>query len=312
MNSPAAGHNHNSFHAWCEVFRLPNLPSAPGDALAGAAWLSLLHPGIPDSQILGIAFSALFFYMAGISQNDWVDAQQDEENAPRRPIPSGRLSKRQVGSVSIICFLFAFGIAAATHLPWQWFASALLLTVLITAYNTLKERLPRFGLIAMGLCRGANVLCGASLLMRDLKDLLPVLPLAIGWTAYISAVTWIAADEERAEKPVSGIRYLLGLTACIPLLGFLFMVPHGPLSFYPPVAGVLATLVIWYSSVAPLGVPHTPEIRRKAIGQTIGALLYLQAGFILLASPILFPILMACCIVLRRLIRRQAPSISGS
>ena len=66
------------------------------------------------------------------------------------------------------------------------------------------------------------------------------------------------------------------------------------------------------STVMPLGAPHGSADRRRAVGQTIGALMYLQVGY-RLVTPCRESFVLAILLwVAARLARRLAPEISGS
>lgn len=306
--------------AWCELFRLPNLPSAPGDALAGAAliWLLRAPGGAPGAArpgaVAAAASAALFLYMAGLAQNDLLDARRDRSDAPGRPIPSGRIPPRAARAACAACFAAAPAAGAAAGLPPLWFAGILLLAAAVSAYNVWKNRLPRFGALLMGGCRGLSFLCGAAAAAPRPGDLPPALLAAAGWTAYVAAVTLLALDEHRAAAPLPRARFLPGLAALIPAACLPFL-PSPP----PPAAlcilplGCAFACAAWCRAVAGLGRPHTPADRGRAVGRAVGALLYLQGGFAFAAAaePV-FPAGLALCFAARLFIRRRFPGITGS
>ncbi|MBR1589173.1 MAG: hypothetical protein IJ658_12705, partial [Kiritimatiellae bacterium] len=61
---------------WLQFFRLPNLPTAPGDALAGAAVLMCFSAG-GFAQAAAAGAAALGFYMFGLADNDIVGVSAD-------------------------------------------------------------------------------------------------------------------------------------------------------------------------------------------------------------------------------------------
>lgn len=306
--------------AWLQFFRLPNLPTAPGDALAGAAVVLLLRGGSLNAA-LAAGGAALFLYMYGLADNDIVGAASDAERAPERPIPRGAISLRAAKIARSACLFAALLVGAAAHLPPAWWIGAAALTAAICVYNRVKS------LWLMGLCRGLSVLCGTMAVLPPgfsvrgcPAELLMSAALVLGWTLYIAAVTKLSEGEESDSPGLSAGRYLLGLAAFTPLLAylpyFLFAYPAGdprgtgPLLF--PALGCLWAYARWCAAVAPLGEPHGPAQRRPAVGRAIGALLYLQLGFLLLAPDRTFLFVAAALWFSSRLIRRFAPSISGS
>ena len=61
---------------WLQFFRIPNLPTAPGDALAGAVMgVALTGGDVRHALVAGAA--ALFLYMYGLADNDIVGADDN-------------------------------------------------------------------------------------------------------------------------------------------------------------------------------------------------------------------------------------------
>ena len=313
--------------AWLSLFRLPNLPTAPGDALAGAAiCLSLSHPGAisiePDTllKLLAAGGVALLLYMAGLADNDIVGAEEDRTHAPKRPIPAGDITIPQAQVARAVCLILAGVGSALCHMPPAWWIVAVILVGGIFFYNRFKNKWPTFGLVSMGLCRGLSLFAGAAAMWNvsappDAAFLdhtlfsRAVLIAVIGWTAYISAVTWLAVDEHAARKPMPGYRFLPGLAVFIPLIA---------LADYPSWAWPLIIVCsacaygVWGLSVWPLGKAHTPEQRRRAVGGAIGAILYLQAAYILSFPHIVLATIVFALFISTTVIRRFFDQVQGS
>ena len=314
--------------AWLSLFRLPNLPTAPGDALAGAAiCLSLSHPGTalsiePDAllKLLAAGGAALLLYMAGLADNDIVGAEEDRTHAPKRPIPAGDISIPQAQVARAVCLILTVVGSALCRMPAAWWIVAAILVGGIFFYNRFKNKWPVFGLVSMGFCRGLSLLAGAaamwnvsapadaSLLDHTLFSR-AVLMAVIGWTAYISAVTWLAVDEHAARDPMPTYRFLPGLAVFIPMLA---------LADYPSWAWPLIIVCsacaygVWGLSVWPLGKVHTPEQRRRAVGGTIGAVLYLQAAYILSFPHVVLATIVFALFISTTFIRRFFDQVQGS
>ena len=142
--------------------------------------------------------------------------------------------------------------------------------------------------------------------------------LAMGWAAYIESVTKLSEGEERPSEGLGNRRYLLGLSAFLPLLAFVLIARAPGVAFSScvplilPVTGSCCTFVAWCLAVAPLWMPHDPPARRRAVGRTIGALIYLQIGFMLIIPRLSFLVAAAVLWLASRLVRRLVPQISGS
>lgn len=301
---------------WLRFFRLPNLPTAPGDAVAGAcvAWAACGAAGDPAAQALSAGAAALFLYMYGLADNDIAGASADAVAAPFRPIPSGAISLRAARVARSLCWGLAVATGAVFAFPPVWWAVAAVLTAAIACYNRTKERLPRLAPWMMGLCRGLNVVCGACALEvwrrpdSALAVAAPVALVAAGWILYIAAVTLLSAGEERESPGIGPGRYLGALAGLVPLAACAFL----PVSPTLPAVGCLWAVALWCAAVAPLGEAHASETRRRAVGRAIGALLPLQLGFMLVCQSRAILALALILLLSSRLIRKCFPSIVGS
>lgn len=310
----------NELAAWFTFFRLPNLPTAPGDAIAGAAiCLAISQPqaaifieqeALP--KLLAAGAVALLLYMFGLADNDIVGAEEDKTHAPKRPIPSGDITLAQAKIARAACLVLAVAGSALCLMPPVWWCVAALLIAGILLYNRHKGKWPLFGLLAMGLCRGLSLLAGAAAMWTVAPGTLfspAVLVAVAGWTAYISAVTWLASKEHQADAPMPWYRFLPGLTVFIPMAA---------LATYPrrswPLIAVcsLCAYGIWLLSVLPLGRPHTPAIRRRAVGNAIGAIIYLQAAYILAFPHITLIGIVIAIFISTAFIRKFLEDVPGS
>ena len=222
----------NSIKPWLRFFRLPNLPTAPGDALAGAALALAAFPelfaeGTPAAVAAGAA--SFFFYLFGLADNDVAGAASDAQLAPERPIPRGEISLRAAKAARAASLAAALLAGAAARLPPAWWCVAALLAAAVLAYNRVK------GAWLMGACRGLSLVAGGAALCRaglfrrpdwsipgDPGTMFAVfwtslLLAALGWTLYIAAVTLLSEGEERESEGLGNRRYLFGLAAFAPL-----------------------------------------------------------------------------------------------
>jgi hypothetical protein len=272
--------------------------------------------------------------MYGLVDNDLADAAADAENAPDRPIPRGEISPRAATVAMFACLIAAsflpnwivWQFRPSERLPLSWNVVMVLLICCIYAYNRKKRKW------LMGACRGLSVMCGGmAAWVPDrhpyMHDLLPeswwlffsLIVLSMGWSTYIASVTKLSEGEEHASEGLGNRRYLLGLSAFVPLLGFV-PIACAPgvefascVPFVLPVTGCCCAFVAWCLAVAPLWLPHGPQERRRAVGRTIGALIYLQVGFMLICPHrMLFLISAAGLWLASRVVRRLFPHVSGS
>ena len=310
----------NKIAPWLVFFRLPNLPTAPGDAIAGAAIaLAIIQPPISMSldqdvlvKLLAAGAAALLFYMFGLADNDIVGAEEDKTHAPKRPIPSGGITLAQAQIARATCLILAVAGSALCHMPVAWWYASAVLVASILFYNRLKSKWPLFGLLAMGLCRGLSLFTGAAAMWDVASDTLfsPAVLLAVaGWTAYIGAVSWLASKEHKAAAPMSWFRFLPGLVVFLPMTA---------LALYPRWSWTIISVCslcaygIWVLSVLPLGRQHDPDKRRKAVGAVIGAIIYMQAGFILAFPHVVMVSIVLAIFTSNFFVRKFFGNVQGS
>ena len=220
---PETYENQNTVKAWLQLARVSNLPTAISNILvayliAHGGWF-----GSIDLFLLLLASSS--FYIAGMVLNDVFDVEQDTQERPGRPIPSGQIGFWTAAYAG--CFLIAIGLVCASaagfsstqgvplgDLPWlqrpvlRCTLIATMLLVCIVLYDgPCKKTI--FAPILMGGCRCLNLLLGASTFVPDVgtANIDPILglPLAIWWLAasigvLISGVTLLARNEASRDQ----------------------------------------------------------------------------------------------------------------
>ncbi len=189
-----------SFRAYCQLIRLPNLFTAAADALAG---FLVTHPRIAETDLSPLwllVFSSVAFYAGGVVLNDWADREVDRRERPHRPIPSGAVSARAAWMLGVGFLVFGLILTASVawqrHSPWP-IVVAVVLTLAIVFYNFWAKQF-FVGPVVMGLCRAENLLLGASLGIEQLAHFWPV-PLGLGM--YVVGISVFARREtERSPR----------------------------------------------------------------------------------------------------------------
>ena len=262
--------------AWLQLVRPPNLPTVPGDPVAGYLLASLAlapeHSPVPLTGALLPALSAVLLYMGGLILNDVSDYDEDLADRPQRPLPSGQVSRRHAAIVGLGLGLMAMATAALCSRAAL--AISVLLWTSIAAYNFMTKRLLVLGSINMGLCRGMSLLLGASALSLACLRSIPVLLGAACLAGYISTVTWLAARE--TKQIAFGHWRWLPLLALLPLGLLLVRLDNTPLA--APLLALGCGVWVWQHCHSLAGAP-TPTVLGKAIGALIRGLLLMQAAF---------------------------------
>ncbi|HQR07995.1 MAG TPA: UbiA family prenyltransferase [Gemmatales bacterium] len=201
------------FKAWAQLVRLPNVFTAPADVLAGAGFVLLgFHGAWPwpiVQTVILLCAASICFYAAGMVLNDVFDYEEDKQERPFRPLPSGRINRTLALAVGILLLSTGVGLALLkmpSNLWWPHSLPIFLLPVLILGYNVaLKHTF--LGPLTMGLCRGLNLLLGATVI--------PLFIPAAWWAAftvtfYITGVTIIAHDETKQGNRLN-MKFGIGL-----------------------------------------------------------------------------------------------------
>ena len=127
-----------------------------------------------------IFFSMASITSAGFAINDYFDKDSDAVIKPKRPLPSGSLSLRQVIAVSTS--LFALGLILSSLINWLSFAILLADSVLLVVYSALIKK--KSGLAAnalVGILTGTAFLYGEATIANAISlTSLSLYPIAFG------------------------------------------------------------------------------------------------------------------------------------
>jgi geranylgeranylglycerol-phosphate geranylgeranyltransferase len=104
-------------------------------------------------------FSMAFITSAGFSLNDYFDRESDAVIKPKRPIPSGALSLKQVVAISVLLFIVGLSLAALIN---QLSLIILLIdSILLVVYSAFIKRKSGFAAnILVGILTGTAFLYG--------------------------------------------------------------------------------------------------------------------------------------------------------
>jgi geranylgeranylglycerol-phosphate geranylgeranyltransferase len=97
-----------------DLIRLRNAVIAFAGVTMGAVVFSLGSPSI-TVEVLAAAFSASLILSGGNALNDYFDYEIDRVNKPKRPIPSGRVTRSDALMISLMMFLVGLGFAKSIN-----------------------------------------------------------------------------------------------------------------------------------------------------------------------------------------------------
>ena len=271
---------HTPRNGWLQLLRPPNLLTVPGDPVAGFLLASMpAGPPAGHDGLLASAVIALLFYMAGMVSNDCFDRKEDAVARPQRPIPSGAVSLRAAAILAVLLSAAGLALAAMTGAPVL--AVALVLMLLIIAYNGFGKNIPVLGPFLMGSCRGASLLLGAAAAGIPLAghDAVTMIA-AAGLLLYIAAVTSLAAQETE-RRPMPFRRWLPAAAVACCMSG-LYAAGALPVPAFPVLA---LSAILWPLALAwRLSSRPGPDVLIPSIGAFIRGLLLIQAAWMTFAG----------------------------
>jgi geranylgeranylglycerol-phosphate geranylgeranyltransferase len=142
------------------LLRLPYWMMTGGLSLLTAFAITSLGT-LDFKTVLLVFFSMAFITSAGFSINDYFDKESDAVIKPKRPIPSGALSLKQVVAISV--FLFALGLSLAFLINCLCLAILLVDSILLLTYSAFIKRKSGFAAnILVGLLVGTAFIYGGA------------------------------------------------------------------------------------------------------------------------------------------------------
>ena len=254
--------------AYIRLLRLPNLPTAAADIIAGAAICGFLGEAselwvtVQLIPVVKLVLASICLYAGGVVLNDFFDASLDAVERPERPIPSGKASRE--GAALLGFSLLGFGLLFAFWHGWWSGTIAVFLGVSFVLYEAVAKKFEGLGPMAMGVCRGLNLWLGISLMpafdpWRFLW--IPVL--------YIFAVTLVSRGEVWGGRKSSLILAFVLYAIVIFSVGILAGTDTGLWSVFLPFLAFFGILVIrplWKA----IGNPQPLAIRKAVKAGVIG------------------------------------------
>ena len=143
-------------HAYLEIIRYPLFPipivsTLPGAIIASDGRISWRFPLALLTATLG--------YFAGMMKNDYFHRDLDAKAHPNRPIPSGRLSAREVFIVASSLYLLCAALGFAMN--WKAGLMVVILVMISHLYNAIFKQKGVWGSISLPLGIGLLSIFGS-------------------------------------------------------------------------------------------------------------------------------------------------------
>lgn len=251
--------------AYLQLGRVSNLPTVLTNILAGAS----LAGALPSIGALLPAWIAVgLFYLAGMFLNDAFDVEFDREHRPERPIPSGKVSQREV-IIAGLSLLVAGGVIAVLWSGQQGGSeagtagTATALIVAILYYDYFHKSIS-YGPLIMALCRTLVYLM-AALIFTATLELEPV----IGGILLFVYMTGLTALARREHLDDTGGGHAVALLLA-PLLVLVY-------SFSAPALLVAAPFLVWTLYSAGIFLRGRSDSRQRGIAHLLAGICLLDA-----------------------------------
>jgi len=244
--------------------------------------------------ILLIFFSMACITSAGFSINDYFDRESDAVIKPKRPIPSGALSLKQV--VAISSFLFAVGLVLAFLINWLSFLILLVDSTLLLIYSALVKRKSGFAAnVLVGLLVGTAFLYGEATVSQTISLIsLSLYPICFG-TIGGNILRDILSFEGDSKIGYPTLPKEIGNKGSIEIAAFFFIVTAilAPLPFFFQFFAIyyLSLILLWgillvYSSIRLVtSQPTVANVRKYERLITISMMLLILSLIIEAVAP---------------------------
>jgi geranylgeranylglycerol-phosphate geranylgeranyltransferase len=226
---------------------------------------------IPLDNVLLIFFSMACITSAGFAINDYFDRESDAVIKPKRPIPSGALSLKQVIAVSTV--LFTVGLVLSVLINWLSFLILLVDCILLVIYSAFVKRKSGFAAnVLVGLLVGTAFLYGEATVSQTVSLVsLSLYPICFG-TIGGNILRDVLSLEGDSQIGYPTLPKTIGNKGSIQVASFFFIATAilAPLPFLFQFFSMyyLSLITLWsillvYSSIRLLTSPSTVENVRK-------------------------------------------------
>ena len=173
--------------SYFQLVRFPGIFTAFTNIFVG---FFLVNPSEINWYLLSpLLISSGFLFLAGMSLNDYFDYRIDKKERPRRPLPSGKISRRNALYISISFLVFAN--VSSFFVGTQTILLTLIMTSLIVFYDIKSKNLAYVGIFNLSIIRFLNVILGTSVVPFDLEFTKIAIPIAI----FVAGISILAKTE---------------------------------------------------------------------------------------------------------------------
>ena len=229
------------------LLRLPYWMMTGGLSLITAFAIST--QAINIQTILLIFFSMAFITSAGFSINDYFDRESDAIIKPKRPIPSGSFTLKQVILISGI--LFSVGLLLAYLINWLSFLLLLVDSFLLIIYSAYIKRKSGFAAnVLVGLLVGTAFIYGETTIFQTISIIsLSLYPICFG-TIGGNILRDVLSLEGDSKVGYPTLPKEIGIKNSVNISSFFFIITaiFAPLPYFlVPFSGLYLVLISFWS-----------------------------------------------------------------
>lgn len=279
---------------YLELLRPANVVTAVADVLAGYAVAGRgNHHTLP-----WLLAATVCLYAGGVVLNDFFDRALDAVERPERPIPSGRVTASRAAALGAMLLIAGVVLAAVGSRAAAVVAGAVALMVVL--YDVRMKRYAIAGPVAMGLCRGLNLVLGIAAVPAAVISGWPIGLISV---VYIAAVTVVSRGEVHGGKSGAATFALISLSGVIAALALLGR--SAPL--VERVTGLVLIALLAYRVLPPFWQARnepSPTAIRRAVKAGVLSLVLVDASIsVSYAGPVYGAVVLATALVAGSLAR---------
>ena len=202
-----------------------------------SAWLGGMFASQNTIENLGdirlwlVAIAAFMMLSAGNAINDYCDYEIDRINRPRRPLPSGRIRRRDALIFAII--LVVIGIYLGTLINANATAIAILVFLALASYARWLKRVPFVGNLVVGSLTGLTFIAGGVAIDSVQGTLIPAIFAFLFTTAreIIKDLEDTEGDSKNSVKTLAILNPQLAVKTAIGFMGLVILFSPIPYLF---------------------------------------------------------------------------------
>jgi geranylgeranylglycerol-phosphate geranylgeranyltransferase len=251
-----------------------------------AVFIAAMLVGFPISMQLFLSFIVVFLISSGgMVINDYFDYEIDKLNRPKRPLPSGKISKRSALVYAVLLFLIAN--AVAFYLNIYMFALAVFNTFVAFVYSWKVKKVLLFGNVLVSWLVASTFFFGS--LLNENIEVIIIMLFMLSFSANMGREITKSIEDIKGDKkakantlPVVAGKNFAYLIACA------FLIFSIVFSFMPYIFNLLNLYYLVFAIIADIGftiscfiIPISPKRSQKImkISMLIALVAFLVGSF---------------------------------